>query len=271
MDLFKQLTRLPGFRSVWRSLDIGSSQSRLRYGIWDRPDYAYGIYQAADQAHRLGLKKITAIEFGVAGGRGLMVIERLAARFGAELGVEIQVAGFDMGIGLPKPRDYRDLPHIWDTGFFEMDIGGLKKKLQRSTKLVLGNVDETAAAFVQSGLDAPVGFISFDLDYYSSTVEALHIFDGGPDSRLPRVYCYFDDLVWPELACHNEYTGEYLAIREFNEARAKQKICQLANLRWMRDYHDRWNDQMFIMHDFEHPLYTRNILNKAETDQLRLL
>ncbi len=41
--------------------------------------------------------------------------------------------------------------------------------------------------------------LAFDLDYYSSTKTALQLFEGGPESRLPRVYCYFDDIMWPEI------------------------------------------------------------------------
>ena len=29
-----------------------------------------------------------------------------------------------------------------------------------------------------------------------------------PATRLPRVYCYFDDIAGPEIACMNEYMGE---------------------------------------------------------------
>jgi hypothetical protein len=60
----------------------------------------------------------------------------------------------------------------------------------------------------------PVGFVAFDLDYYSSTTVAFRVFE---KEHLPRVHCYFDDTIWPESAYHNEYIGELCAIREFNE------------------------------------------------------
>jgi hypothetical protein len=56
-------------------------------------------------------------------------------------------------------------------------------------------------------------------------MSAFRVFSGTPATRLPRVFCYFDDIVWPERACYNEFTGEYLAIREFNEQRALQEYC----------------------------------------------
>lgn len=269
MAWLDQLTRIPGFRSTWLRLDIGSTEDRLAHDIWQRPHYAYGVRQAANLARALGHKAVTVIEFGVAGGRGLIAMEKLAARFGRELGMRIDVVGFDTGVGLPKPLDYRDAVHVWGQGYFEMDLIALTKQLAPSTKLILGNVDETAHKFAAE-VSSPIGFISFDMDYYSSTMEAFTLFEGSVDSRLPRVYCYFDDLVWPEEACHNDYIGEYLAINEFNRAHEKQKICPLANLRWMRAHPARWNDQMYVMHDFAHPSYVVNIKPKHETGSLSL-
>ena len=74
-----------------------------------------------------------------------------------------------------------------------------RPRLSPATKLVLGNVDETTEQFARP-TRSPIGFIAFDMDYYSSTVQSFRIFAAGPESRLPRVYCYFDDLVWPEEA-----------------------------------------------------------------------
>jgi hypothetical protein len=269
MSLLDRLTRLPGFRGLWLKLDAGSSEDRLAYDIWDRPHYAYGLFRSAQLARALGHKAMTAVEFGVAGGNGLLAMERLAARFGSELGIDIQVAGFDTGTGLPRALDYRDLPHVWNQGYFEMDVGALKARLKPSTQLVLGNVNETAARFARE-LQAPLGFIAFDMDYYSSTKDSFALFEAPAASRLPRVYCYFDDLIWPEEACHNPYTGEYLAINEFNQEHEQMKICPLANLRWMRAFPARWNDQIFIVHDFAHPSYGTNIKGKADTDPLSL-
>jgi len=65
---------------------------------------------------------------------------------------------------------------------------------------------------------APLGFVSFDLDYYSSTKAAFALFEGPASAHLPRVYCYFDDVCSNALGCMTEHLGELLAIREFNEA-----------------------------------------------------
>lgn len=249
-------------RSLWRRFPVGSVKTRVRFGVFDRPHYAYGVYCAADLASRLGLDAISVIEFGVAGGRGLVALENTAGEIGRQLGIRIHVVGFDSGQGMPKPADYRDLPHVWDQGFYQMDVPKLQARLSPSTDLVLGPIDATVPAWTPK---AAIGFVAFDLDYYSSTKNALQLFErAGAAHRLPRVYCYFDDLLWPEHACHNEYTGELCAIREFNEEHKDKKICPIHLLRYTRPYHDAWNEQMYVLHDFNHPLYCRNLTPRGE-------
>jgi hypothetical protein len=268
-SLLRLACRVPGVRGAWSRFPVGSIPDRVMYGIWKRPHYAYGVYHAASLAKKLGLGGISVIEFGVAGGNGLIALENVASDMSDYFGVAIQVVGFDAGIGLPPSDDYRDLPHIWGEGDFKMDGAALRNRLRGATKLVLGPVKQTVPAFL-SGLQWPVGFIAFDLDYYSSTMDAFQIFKGSTSSRLPRVYCYFDDLVWPEEACHNPYTGEYLAIREFNDLHNGQKICKLANLQWLQPHPAQWHEQMYVAHEFGHPLYTKK-LRSTEENQLNLV
>ena len=40
--------------------------------------------------------------------------------------------------------------------------------------------------------------------------------------RLPRILCYFDDIIGGETELYNDFTGVRLAIREFNEAGSKK-------------------------------------------------
>ena len=238
---------------------MGSLELRVKYGIWSRPNYAYGVYNAALLARRLGVPGISVIEFGVAGGRGLLALEDIAARVSRNLGVRIDVAGFDSGQGMPPPADYRDLAHVRDTGYYQMDHDKLRARLA-GAELVLGNVNETVPAWLAREKMLPVGFVSFDLDYYSSTMQAFRIFEGPSAWRLPRVYCYFDDLVWPEFACHNEYIGELCAIKDFNSQHPDRKICPINMFRYMRIHDERWNEQIYVLHDFAHPLYTKNVM-----------
>ena len=45
----------------------------IELNLTERPHYLYCIYNAAILAQRLGLGKISIIEFGVAGGNGILV------------------------------------------------------------------------------------------------------------------------------------------------------------------------------------------------------
>lgn len=251
------LVRIPGFLGLWSRLQWGSPLLRVRYGACPRPHYAYGVFAAADLAKRLGVPAISVIEFGVAGGNGLVALEQVAKQAAEHFGVAIVVYGFDTGTGMPAPHDYRDLPHVWGQGFYKMDETALRARLS-GAQLFLGNVAQTIPAFV-AGSHPPIGFVSFDLDYYSSTKAALELFDAPHASRLPRVYGYMDDTIWPEYACHNKHVGELLAIEEFNASHDAMKLCKLHLLRHMRPRASAWNDQIYVLHDFQHPLYCANI------------
>jgi hypothetical protein len=260
--ILARLTQIPGILSLWCRFPLGSVPTRVRYGVFDRPHYAYGVYAAADLARRLGVDAISVIELGVAGGRGLLALERIAKIVGAHLGIQIHVAGFDSGEGMPAPVDHRDLAHVWDRGFYKMDVSNLKAKLSPSTELILGDIEDTVSSWVPKG---SIGFIAFDLDYYSSTKTAFRLFEKDDvNTRLPRIYCYFDDLMWPEEACHNEYIGELGAITDFNEQHEYKKICPIHMFRHTRVHPAPWNEQMYVLHDFRHPLYCKNITPSGE-------
>src|SRR5207302_5634742 len=51
----------------------------LEQGLDTRPQYLWGTLVAARTARGLGIPAFTAIEFGVAGGNGLLALERAAA------------------------------------------------------------------------------------------------------------------------------------------------------------------------------------------------
>ena len=261
--MLQQLARIPGFRALWHKFPIGSVDVRMRCNVFSRPNYAYGVYFSAWLAQRLGLKRISAIEFGVAGGNGLIALQEIADIIGPRFGITVEVVGFDAGTGLPPPVDFRDMPHFFGHGYYRMDEAALRRRLNPATKLLLGNVNETAKEFFGLGL-GPIGFIAFDLDYYSSTMQAFEIFHGDPATRLPRVHCYFDDLISSELAGANEYVGEMCAIREFNDSHQRQKITKFPHLASIRPFPSAWNEQIYIFHDFDHPQYTTNIRPQVE-------
>jgi len=266
MSALDYLMRLPLFAGLWLRFPVGPLEKRIEYGVVPRPHYAYGVFWAALTARRLGTPRISVMEFGVAGGRGLLALESLAAEVESATGVGIDVYGFDTGEGMPRPQDYRDLPHIWNQGFYKMDVAKLRARLTRA-QLVLGDVAQTTTEWLRGEKRAPIGFIAFDLDYYSSTKAAFGIFGADHRQYLPRVYCYFDDVSSNDLGCMNEYVGELLAIREFNDAHPLRKIAKVERLRVNRSRWESWQEKIFVLHDFEHPQYCQPVITD---DQIEL-
>ena len=86
-----------------------------------RMSYAYICFHAAVLAKKLGYERISVIEYGVGQGAGLLSLEEYTEEITKITGVNIDIYGFDTGEGLPKPKDYRDLPYQWKEGFFLMD------------------------------------------------------------------------------------------------------------------------------------------------------
>jgi hypothetical protein len=222
---------------------------------WYRPNYAWGVLQSLHLAANLGIPRVSVLEFGVAGGNGLVSLELISADVESLFGVGIDVYGFDVGSGLPEPVDYRDSPNMFQASAFPMDVPKLQARLTRA-KLLLGDVSVTVPEFVASS-PAPIAFISFDLDLYSSTKQALQVFDAPSEALLPRVYCYFDDTLG---MTHNEFAGERLAIQEFNGRHESRKIAQIPGLRHFvlpNLANQWWVDEFYIAHMFDHDLYNQ--------------
>jgi hypothetical protein len=249
-----------------RKLGLCSYQQRLQIGAVERPHYGYCVYQAAMLAKKLGYPRISVLEFGVAGGRGLLNLEYHARQVESLLSIEIEIYGFDTGEGLPKPSDYRDLPYHWKEGFFNMDIPHLRSKLKRA-KLIIGDIAGTAKSFLEEYNPAPIAAVMHDFDFYSSTALALQMFDEDEKYFLPRVYCYFDDTVGTETELYNDYTGERLAINEFNQTHSRKKFAIPYHL-LARKAIEPWHHQIFVYHDFEHSRY--NDFISEENQQLHL-
>jgi len=247
-----------GLKHLWRKFPVGSFSARMRFEAFYKPQYAYGMYRAAKLAVTLGCKDISVIEFGVASGQGLKNMEKIAAELEKIFDISIHVYGFDTGRGLPHiSNDYRDLPYLWREGEFPMDSDQLKKELKKA-RLILGNVNETVHEFIRTN-QHPIGFISFDLDLYSSTKSALAIFEEREARLLPRVYSYFDD-VSAEMADSNEYAGELLAIKEFNALSSDRKISKLMGLDYHMPLRGSWIEGFYVMHDFKNPYYNSPVL-----------
>lgn len=231
----------------------GSTRAKIYFDLYARQQFAFGLLHAADQANGLGIERIKTLEFGTAAGAGLRNMAELARRVTQATGVQIEVIGFDGTIGLPEPRDYRDHPDLYTVGTFEMgDPDALVASLPSNARLIRGAVADTVPGFLpQCTADAPIGFISMDVDYYFSTVDALAIFDGQPTSYLPTTTMYFDDA-WREQ--HNPWCGELLAINEFNGTHELRKIAPFTHLRGLRLFKNAsWIDRIFTAHILDHP------------------
>ena len=231
-----------------------SFSKKLDYDAMERPHYGYGVQQAARQARALKIPRISVMEFGVAAGAGLRLLEQVAEEVEREEGVQIEVYGFDTGKGMPAPTDPRDLPFVWTAGQFRMPVKQVQASLRRA-KLVLGDVRVTVPRFLYRNYLAPIGFVAIDVDYYTSTVNVLRLLDATPEFLLPRVLVYLDDVIGDDLEMHCEFVGELAALREFNERHTQRKIGQIHALKHKRIIPAWWNDVMYVAHIFDHPRY----------------
>ena len=109
---------------------IGSFEFRYSIGCLERMHYAYIVFNAANLAKKLKYNSVSVIEYGVAGGRGLLLLEYYAKEIKIIFDIDIQIYGFDMGSGVPDPDGYKDLTYHWKKGFFQMDIDGIKEKVR---------------------------------------------------------------------------------------------------------------------------------------------
>ena len=251
--MISRLAKEPPFRILARALLKRmpvSTETRCLWEISARPAYLLGVWSAANQAIQEGCEGINVIEFGVAGGSGLVALQEEARAVESETGVRISVYGFDNGPkGLPHLcGDYRDHPDLWKSGDFKMDVAGLRSRLDPRTDLILGDVRDTVPEFVERQT-LPVGFVSFDLDLYSSTVAAMEIFRHPDRSMLMHVPLYFDDI---DFIVNHRFAGELLAIDEFNATVDGVKIDKWYGVRADRPFPERhYFAKMFVAHDLD--------------------
>jgi len=238
---------------AWQFLNSIYSQLMAENSNILRSNYTWAMIQTAHLASTIGINRISAIEFGVAGGNGLIALKRVSEKLEGIFNIGIDVYGFDSGCGLPKPNDYRDLPNLWSEGDYPMDIQKLQQKLH-GAHLIIGLVKDTVPKFIDSN-PAPIGFISFDLDHYSSTVQAFRVLKADHVMLMPRIYCYFDDILGFTYGHHN---GERLAISEFNIKNRLRQISKIYGLRFYlpkQVFNANWSEKMYMAHIVDHNLY----------------
>jgi hypothetical protein len=218
-----------------------------------RPQYIYGVLQGAALAKVLGMRRVSVLEFGVANGAGLLSLERTAERCEALIDIAIDVYGFDTGTGQPRPQDFRDCGHKWRENYYPLDQDTLRKRLRRAS-LRLGLLNDTVPTFLQTS-PSPIAFAAFDLGLYSSAKDALRAFDADHHLLLPRTPCSFRCAIGKDYC---EYTGELLAVSEFNSTHVMKKLQPIRTLYLFFPYPFNcmwWIEMMYTFHSFDHPLY----------------
>jgi hypothetical protein len=265
----------PVRRLIRSTSSIGSysPQFMLDSMATERPHYAYCLLGAADLAKRLGISRISAIEFGVAGGNGLEFMSSFGKKVERSTGVAIDCYGFDTGEGMPDPEGAKDLPYWFRKAQYRMDQAKLRSKVP-DAKLVIGNIRDTVSSFVGEHRPAPIGAIMNDVDYHSSTLESFRLFASAkdhPDSFLPRIFMYFDDIIGGASEMYGPFNGQLAAINEFNGAQEEAKIHLNQNL--MPFAHITYRYQIYYAHLLRHPSYERYVggeLQEELEDALRL-
>jgi hypothetical protein len=248
----KFLTRFP----------LGSFETRLGVGAFERPSYAWCLYYAALEAKALGLAAITAIELGVAGGNGLLCLCRCRDEVERATNIRIYVQGLDAGTGLPETSDSRDILYCWPAGSFEMDYKKLKRQLGDRAQIVLGDVRQTTRD-LHIPAEAPLGAIMFDLDLFTSTRDAFALFEHR--HLLPRVWCYFDDISgYPDNA-YSDYTGVRAAIAEFNAGRSEKESHLSPAYVFRGNFPQDWHHRIYLYHRMNHPDYNRCLSGHKHT------
>jgi len=212
-----------------RSL-VNFEADQIRKNIIDlgRKQYSLSLLHGVLQAIMSNYESIVAVELGVAQGSGLIELSKAAQYFSDKSGISIEVYGFDSTVGLPDNTGAVDHPEIWHKGLFQMGSPStLKNQLPICAHLIEGDVKETILQFEEKIENKRIAFVSIDLDYYSSTINAMPIFEFNADKYVPAVPVYIDDAY--DLITYNPWCGEEKAINEFNERNALRKIHRKPN------------------------------------------
>jgi hypothetical protein len=232
---------------------FGNFKSKIYFDLILRQHNAYSILSCAEVAKKMGINKVTLIEFGVASGSGLVNMAKIAGKVSQRTGVLFKIYGFDTGEGLTDPKGFKDYPSAFKKGDYPTNIELLKKKLPKNVELVLGDVKDTIEPFLKN-FDAtyPIGYIVLDLDLFSSSLCALAVLKGKSESYYPTLHLYADDI---DEFGHSVYCGEEAAISKFNSTNSMVKIERNVFLKNERVFRkQKWLDKMFKVQVFEHPM-----------------
>ena len=82
---------------------------------------------------------------------------------------------------------------------------------------------------------------------------------------MPRIFCYFDDIIGNEIEMYGEFNGELAAIKKFNSDNLNKKFSLNQNL--IATPNEPWRYQIYYYHDFMHPQYNIFISNEEQIKQ----
>ena len=226
-----------------------------------KPHYESILYEACLEAKKLGINQVSVIELGVAGGAGIVSLEKYKKKIEKVLDINIKIYGFDMGSGLPKIEADEDLPFLWRKGLYNIDKAALEKKI--NSKIFYGDVKNTVDDFVKINKNN-ICCIFFDLDLYTSTINFLNQIPKIKDQLLPRVLCYFDDVYVFENYI-NQFNGVFKAIDEFNknfsEFKLGYSVDHFKNFKFPLA-----RTSIYTLHSFKNHLYKKYISTDIESD-----
>ena len=226
-----------------------------------RPHYETILLESVIEAKKIGYKSVSILELGVAGGNGIIALEKYRENIQKLTNVEINIYGFDTGEGLPEIKNKFDSPFLWKKGDFKIiDRDNLNKKIK--SRIFYGEIKNTIDKFLESNPENIIA-IFFDFDLYSSTSDFLNQIDKLKKFICPRVYCYFDDVFNPNHLI-DEHSGELLAIKEFNNKNTDIKIGK--SLSNSNDFKfPLGKDNLFMLHNFTHEMYDYYIGKENDT------
>jgi hypothetical protein len=234
--------------------DIDNVAAKIFNDEIDRPAYAFGLWLATLQAKELGIDRLSVFEFGVATGAGLINLCNICEIMTKSTDMQYDIYGFDSDIGMPAlSGGYKDHPELWHEGQFLVDHDAIREKLPENAKLISGDIATTLGPFCEEFLspEAPVGFVSVDVDLYSSTLSVFELFkQENPEIYLPVSIMYLDDI--NDLLTNNSWCGEMLAVREWNEQHELRKMEEMR----IRQNHSPagWHDHIYGYHVLDHPV-----------------
>ena len=223
----------------------------LKYKVF-KPHYETILLESCKEAKKLGINNVSVLELGVAGGNGIIALEKYKKSIESYLKIKIDIYGFDTGEGMPRSNLKEDLIFVWKQGQYKINKDLIRKKT--NSKIFYGDVKNTINDFIKLNPNK-ICSIFVDLDYYSSTKAFLDQINSLKKYLLPRVLCYFDDLHVPEKYI-SDVNGELLAINEFNSSNTSCKLG--ASIDHVMDFKfPLAKSSVYMLHVFDNPDYNK--------------